>query len=119
MRVTAAYAGGVRRDHYRTWPGLGAGKILALDDCATHRPAPVYSCGNTARRLVLRRLMSGTRMPPPRATQTVSICVLLPFMDSQPTPIEPESLASLHEQDARALRVLLLDLVDEGASVQP
>jgi hypothetical protein len=38
-------------------------------------------------------------------------------MSSNPTPAEPESLAALHEQDARELRLLLLSLAKEGGEM--
>jgi putative component of toxin-antitoxin plasmid stabilization module len=38
-------------------------------------------------------------------------------MDANLTSAEPESLAALHEQDARALRVMLLELAEEGAAM--
>ncbi len=36
-------------------------------------------------------------------------------MDTPPTQPEPESLAVLHEQDARHLRALLIDMAEQGA----
>jgi hypothetical protein len=39
------------------------------------------------------------------------------FMDTTPTPAEPESLAVLHEQDARELRLLLLGLAKQGGEM--
>jgi hypothetical protein len=38
-------------------------------------------------------------------------------MSLNPTSAEPESLATLHEQDARELRVLLLGLAKEGGEM--
>jgi CheY-specific phosphatase CheX len=38
-------------------------------------------------------------------------------MPSDPIPAEPESLAALHEQDARELRVLLLGLARQGGEM--
>lgn len=55
--------------------------------------------------------------PPQKTIQTVRVCVLVPFMDNIATSPEPDSLAELHEQDARHFRAMFLGLADLGAEI--